>query len=251
MKIDILYYESSFKLIMENFMNIAIITAAGNGKRMNSNKAKQYLEIKGYPILYYTIKKFYDLSQIDQIILVVPKNDIEYVQKKIVEYYGFTSKISVIIAGGTERQDSIFNALNHLKSQNISINDKILIHDGVRPFINQEVIVKSLKTISKDFGIVVGVAVKDTIKEIDKNSMYQKTLDRSKLVSVQTPQGFLFSTLYSAYKEAKQNNFYSTDDAALVEKYGKCQIKMIQGDYFNIKITTTEDLIFAKAILEK
>lgn len=231
-------------------MNIVIITAAGYGRRMRSLKAKQYLEMAGYPVLYYTLRVFFNNIGIDKIILVVPKDDIDYVREEIVNNYNFNYKIMAILAGGKERQDSIYNALSFLDLNHTTGGSKILIHDGVRPFISSDLIQKCLEKINKDQGVVVGVRVKDTIKRLDKHNFYQETLNRKELVAVQTPQGFLFETIITAYKKAFADDFYSTDDAALVEKYNLANLKMVEGDYFNLKITTPEDLIFGRAILE-
>jgi len=227
--------------------NIAIITAAGSGKRLGGTTKKQYLELKGLPILYYTIKQFQEHKEISEIVLVAPPDDIELVQKNIVERFNF-SKVSMIVAGGRERQDSIFNALQALKDYPKECN--LLIQDGVRPFITKRIIDAVISDLAEHQASVVGVRVKDTIKEID-GAVYQTTLDRSKLIAVQTPQSFSLGLLQECYQKAYAEKFYSTDDAALVEKYGNLPVYFTEGSYFNIKITTTEDLIFAEAILKQ
>lgn len=227
--------------------NIAIITAAGSGKRLGGTTKKQYLKLNGLPILYYTIKQFQEHEEISEIVLVAPPDDIELVQKNIVEHFNF-SKVKMVIAGGKERQDSIFNALNALKDYPSECN--LLIQDGVRPFITKRIINAVIADLAKHQASVVGVRVKDTIKEIH-GAVYQTTLDRSKLIAVQTPQSFPLGLLLDCYQKAYTENFYSTDDAALVEKYGQLPVYFTEGSYFNIKITTTEDLIFAEAILSQ
>jgi len=225
--------------------NIAIITAAGSGKRLGGSTKKQYLELGGKPLLYYTIRQFEAHPAIESIVLVAPQDDLEYVRQEIVEQFGF-HKIIKIIAGGQERQDSIFNALQSLADY--PAETRLLIHDGVRPFITSDVLDAVIEKLKQSISTVVGVRVKDTIKEIDSD-IYTQTLDRSRLIAVQTPQAFTLGLLAACYNLAQKENFYSTDDAALVEKYGLQSVHLTAGSYFNIKITTAEDLIFAEAIL--
>ena len=238
---------------------IMIITAAGIGKRMGSNTKKQYLNIGNKPILYYTLRNISHSIIIDEIVLVLSDNtDIEYVKKEIIEKYNI-EKVTEFVLGGKERQDSVFNALELIKNKETDNLDDVIIsiHDGVRPFVSENVIINSIHSISKKsvIGSVVGVNVKDTIREIDRSNelnSLEKTLDRDNLISIQTPQTFKFNTIYDAHSDAKRNNFLSTDDAALVKKYSKNKnsiITLVEGDYFNIKITTKEDLTFAEAIL--
>ena len=224
----------------------AIITAAGSGKRMGTDQKKQYLKLQNKPILYYTLKNFSECPAIDEIVLVLPQEDIEYVKNEIIAKYKIT-KITTYVAGGKERQDSINNALNVLPCDK---GDIVVIHDGVRPFITDEIITESIEAARKHGGAVAGVMVKDTIKELD-SGVYSKTLQRDRLVAVQTPQTFQAGLIKEAYRNADKEGFYSTDDAALVEKYSATAVVFIEGSYFNIKITTPEDIIFAEAILAK
>ena len=225
----------------------AIITAAGTGKRMDSAIKKQYLELFGKPILTHTIEKFEKIDKIDDIILVCPKEDIEFVKVEIIEKYNFTKIISVI-AGGKERQHSVFNALQSTKCR---YDDIVLIHDGVRPFVSEDSILNSIENAIEFGAAVVGVRPKNTIKTLRSGSI-NETLNRDELFSVQTPQVFQFDIIKNCYEKAFEDKFFSTDDSALVEKYADhIQVTPVEGDYFNIKITTEEDLIFAKAILEK
>ncbi len=242
---------------------IMIVTAAGIGKRMGGNTKKQYLEIAGKPILYHTLNNISKSETIDEIILVLSDDgDISYVKKDIIEKYKIT-KVTGFVLGGKERQNSVFNALKFILESNEDTGKLIIsIHDGVRPFISEKIILNSVNSLSDDnssviLGSVVGVKVKDTIREIDRSeniNSLEKTLNRDNLISIQTPQTFRFKTIYDAHLNANKNHFISTDDAALVIKYSEDKantgkITLVEGDYFNIKITTKEDLIFAEAIL--
>ena len=226
---------------------IVVITAAGSGNRMNSAMKKQYLELLGKPILAHTIEKFEKIDRIDDIVLVCPKEDITFVQSEIIEKYNF-SKIISVVAGGKERQNSVFNALQATKCR---YDDIVLIHDGVRPFVSEGSILNSIDAAIEFGAAIVGVKPKNTIKTLRSGSIHE-TLNRDELFSVQTPQVFQFDIIKNCYEKAFEDKFFSTDDSALVEKYADhIQIIPVEGDYFNIKITTEEDLVFAKAILEK
>ncbi|MCK4978976.1 MAG: 2-C-methyl-D-erythritol 4-phosphate cytidylyltransferase [Candidatus Delongbacteria bacterium] len=225
----------------------AIITAAGSGKRMDSAIKKQYLELQHKSILSHTLEKFEKIDRIDDIILVCPKEDIEFVRNEIIKKYDYKKIISVI-AGGKERQNSVFNALQNTKCR---YDDIILIHDGVRPFVSEDSVLNSIDNAIEFGAAVVGVRPKNTIKTLRSGSI-NETLNRDVLFSVQTPQTFQFDIIKNCYDKAFEDKFFSTDDSALVEKYADhIQIVPVEGDYFNIKITTEEDLVFAKAILEK
>ncbi len=235
-----------------------IITAAGMGKRMNSKKNKQFLLLDSKPILSHTIEKFENNENISNIIIVINKNDKEIFQTEIQNKYNY-KKIAAIIEGGKERQDSVFNGIKYLFEKNIIENSKdiILIHDGARPFIDNTIIDNAIKKAIENQTAIVGVFAKDTIKTIkhldENNIIYETTLDRSKLIQVQTPQVFNAKLIYDAFLFAKEKKFYSTDDAGVLEFYAKqnnmdININYSTGNYFNIKITTPEDMIFAKAI---
>ncbi|HAM38337.1 MAG TPA: 2-C-methyl-D-erythritol 4-phosphate cytidylyltransferase [Elusimicrobia bacterium] len=211
-------------------MNIsAIIVAAGSGKRFGSKKQYEYLGKK--KIFEITLSKFLSVPNINNIILVLPKNDIEIIQKKI----KFDSCIK-IIAGGKTRQHSVYNGLLSLAEN----TDIVIIHDGVRPFVSKEIILKSISETEKYGAAVVAVPVKDTVK-IERKGFILKTPERKNIFLAQTPQTFKYSVIMQAYKKAFKKNFLSTDDSALVEKLGK-KVKVVLGDYKNIKITTRDDL---------
>ncbi|PKM93386.1 MAG: 2-C-methyl-D-erythritol 4-phosphate cytidylyltransferase [Firmicutes bacterium HGW-Firmicutes-1] len=218
-----------------------IIPAAGQGKRMKADTSKQYIEVEGKPILAYTIEKFQQSSLVDEIVIVVGQNEVEYVEKYIKNRYNFT-KIKSIIKGGKERQDSVFEGLKVL-SQDIDI---VLIHDGVRPLIRIESIDFIIEETIKYKACILGVNVKDTIKVIDEYKNVVNTPDRNQLYAIQTPQAFQKELILLAYKESMKDGFRGTDDSTLVERYTDTKVKIVEGSYMNIKITTPEDFIFFK-----
>lgn len=224
--------------------NSVIIVAAGSGKRMKSAVAKQYIELKGRTILSYTVETFEKSDNIDEIILVTSQEAIDFVTKNIVNKYQFT-KVKAVVAGGAERQDSVYNGLKKVSKD----TDVVLIHDGVRPFVNDSYITK-LESIAMEFGAcVLGAPVKDTIKICDSEGCIVDTPNRSTLWLAQTPQCFKYDVIINAYEKAYKEGYTGTDDSVLVEKTG-VKVKMVEGDYNNIKITTPEDLYIGEVILE-
>ena len=230
---------------MTAFKSIALIPAAGMGKRMGASINKQYLQLNGMPIVARTISVFEQSPLIDAIYLVIPAEEIPYCQKHVVEAFGFR-KIAAIVPGGRERQNSVMNALKAMR-EHVSDDNVVLIHDGVRPLITENVLHESIKTASLHDGGVVAVPVKDTIKSVRDGIVYD-TPQRESLWQAQTPQSFRFGTIYSAHLSAEADGFDGTDDASLVERTGG-EVHIIRGDYRNIKITTPEDLILAEAFL--
>lgn len=224
-------------------MTSVIIVAAGVGKRMGGKVAKQYLELKGKPILYYTLNAFDQIDEINEIIVVTGENDIDYVQNEIINKYNI-KKVTKVIVGGSERQYSVYNGLKA-----VNTNTKVvLIHDGVRPFIQARDIKRLIEEIKTNKACLLGVKVKDTIKICDDKGYIRETPDRSLLWQAQTPQGFLYDIILKAHLQAQSENFLGTDDAMLVERLGY-KIKMVEGSYTNIKITTPEDLQTGEGIL--
>jgi 2-C-methyl-D-erythritol 4-phosphate cytidylyltransferase len=227
---------------VREFMNSVIIPAAGNSTRMGGNISKQFLKLLGREVIFYTIETFEKCSLINEIILVIKKDDIDNYELLISKYK--FNKIKLVI-GGNNRKESVYNGL-----QNISKNSKkILIHDGARPFINEEYIIEMIDFLDIEDAVVLAVKTKDTIKTINKGYINQ-TLDRSKLISVQTPQAFKKDVILKAYEYGIKNNSEVTDDSQLAEKIG-IKVKILYGDYKNIKITTTEDIKFGEIILEE
>ena len=223
-------------------MNGVVIVAAGTGSRMNMGINKQFIKLEGKEIIAYTIEKFYNNSNIEDIVVVVKEDESEFFKKEILDQYNF--KNVKIAYGGKERQDSVYNGLKLLDEK----CDVVLIHDGARPFVSDKIIDKSIEEAKEHKAIVVGVPVKDTIKVIDNDKNIVDTPNRSVLWAVQTPQTFDYNILIDAYKDAFKNKFYGTDDAMLVERIGY-KVKMLEGSYNNIKITTQEDLNIGSQIL--
>lgn len=223
----------------------AIVLAAGSGKRMNSKVHKQYLLIDEKPVLYYSLKAFED-SRVEDVVLVVGAGEIEYCKEEIVAKYGF-SKVKAIVEGGKERYHSVYEGL---KAANKT--EYILIHDGARPFLTQEIIERALEAVEKYQACVVGMPVKDTVKIVDTEVFAKETPDRSTVWQVQTPQAFAYELVYDAYTRMLAGNEAGiTDDAMVVERMTECKVKLIEGSYRNIKITTPEDLLIAEAYLKK
>ncbi|HHX22996.1 MAG: 2-C-methyl-D-erythritol 4-phosphate cytidylyltransferase [Tepidanaerobacteraceae bacterium] len=217
----------------------AIIAAGGQGRRMNSSVSKQFLKIKGYPIIYYTLNKFEKMDIISSIVLVLSKDDMDYTKEEIISRYGF--KKVIMVEGGNERQDSVYNGLRVLPPQ----TDIVVIHDAVRPFIPMRLIEKSVEFAKKHKAVGVAVPVKDTIKVVDNNNIIKNTPNRKTLWAMQTPQTFSYELIMDAYEKARSDGFYGTDDTVLVEHMG-LPVKIIEGAYENIKITTPEDMLFAE-----
>ena len=231
---------------------IAIVLAAGQGKRMNSAVPKQYLLIKEKPILYYTLRTFED-SFIDEVILVVGEGEEEYCRQSFVEKYNF-KKVSAVIKGGRERYHSVYQALCHIAFQNKN-DSLVFIHDGARPFVSEEILQRAYDAADKNGACIVGVPVKDTIKVVGKDGKVQNTPDRATLWSVQTPQVFSYTKVKNAYDKMIELEQFGrltktvTDDAMVLETYGDIPVCVVEGSYENIKITTPDDLILAERIL--
>lgn len=222
--------------------NVAIILAGGKGKRMGSDVSKQFLMIKGKPIIYYTIKAFQKSNLIDEIVIVLPKDEIDYFEKEILKK--FDLNISRIIEGGKERQHSVYNALKSIDNCDI-----VLIHDGARPLVNINIIEKGISYAKKYWAAAPGVTPKDTIKVTDNQCFSKETLARSTLVAVQTPQCFKYSLIKECHKRVNEENLEVTDDTMVVEHYGN-KVYLYEGSYENIKVTTREDLILLEALLK-
>ena len=224
---------------------IALILAAGQGKRMGAEKNKPYLLLAGKPILFHTLREFEECPSIDGIVLVVEKHEIDHARTSIVDVFGCRKVISVV-EGGPKRQDSVWEGIKALKGE----CELVIVHDGVRPFISKPLLQEAVDTTRKTGATVVAVPVKDTIKVASREKEVVKTLDRETLWAVQTPQAFNHDLLKRAHEKARQDGFYGTDDASLVERIG-VPVNIIDGSYENIKITTPEDLVLAEALLRK
>lgn len=234
----------------ENIKTAAIVLAAGSGSRMHSDIKKQYMEINKRPLIYYALKAFED-SFTDEIVLVVSPGDIDYCKTEIVDRYGFT-KVKRIVEGGKERYDSVRLGLHGVSKD----ADYVMIHDGARPFVTEDIMRRSIDAAIEHRACVVGMPVKDTIKISDSNGFAADTPDRKLLWMVQTPQTFDYKLILSLYdqlelrkEEIKEKGISITDDAMVVETFSDIKVKLVEGSYNNIKITTPEDIGFAEAIL--
>ena len=223
---------------------VAIIPAGGVGRRLGSVVAKQYLLLDAIPVLARTLKIFQQAKIIDEIVLVVPQDDVISAQEQLVDKYDLT-KVVAIVAGGKERQDSVRNGFFTIAGN----CDVVVIHDGVRPLLTEEMISKVIDAAKNGGASSIGVKVKDTVKQTVDTDLVEATLPRNNLWLTQTPQAFAFAVLQRAYAAAASDKFYGTDDASLVERIG-VKVKMIAGSYENIKITTPDDLIIAEAFIK-
>jgi len=230
---------------------IAIVPSAGLGRRFGSDANKPFQILGGKPLVVWALEALESVDAIEEIIPVLRKEDVE---RGIEVFRSYNiSKTKRVAAGGKERQDSVYNGLKLIGDKNCIV----LIHDGVRPFIEKDLIEKVIKELLKGGkgglksfdGVVLGVPVKDTIKEAE-SGIIKSTIRRDSLWAIQTPQVFPYKKISAAYKKSIKEGFYSTDDAALMERYGG-KIKVIMGSYSNIKITTPDDLIFAEYLISK
>ncbi len=243
----------------------AIVLAAGAGKRMQSNVAKQYLLLNEKPVLWYALNTFEQSEIIDEIILVVGKDEIPYATDNIVKKYAF-NKVSKVIEGGPERYFSVWEALKVLapcteaetRSENAKDSSYVFIHDGARPFVTEKILTDTYNAVLEYDACVVGMPVKDTIKIADENEFAAQTPNRKSVWMVQTPQVFEKNLILEAYRqlietlpELESGGVNVTDDAMVVETIMKRPVRLVRGSYENIKITTPEDMDIAEVFLKK
>lgn len=235
----------------KSYRTAAVVLAAGSGKRMNAGVKKQYMEIAGRPVLYYSLKAFEE-SFIDEIVLVVSQDEIEQVQESYVNQYGF-QKISRIVVGGKERYHSVACGLQAVRQD----CDFVFIHDSARPMLTQEILQRAYQAVQEEEACVVGVPSKDTVKIADEQGYVSVTPNRSLVWNVQTPQVFSYPLVHSAYEELLQKEqellaagVQITDDAMVVEYLARHKVKLVEGSYENIKITTPEDVQIAERYLQ-
>lgn len=262
--------------MIKNRKVAAIVLAAGHGKRMGTRTAKQYLLLDGKPVLYYALQAFEE-SEVDEVVLVTGSEEIEFCQNEIVQKYGFT-KVTKVVAGGKERYHSVANGLQALRASFISPknivenetacaknaeeiecrDDIVMIHDGARPFVTPEMIHDLIEETEKYQACVVGTPVKDTIKIADENGFCAQTPKRSLVWAVQTPQSFRYSLALAAYEKLmleesnlRKQGVQITDDAMVVEQMTDHKVKLVEGSYTNIKLTTPEDMQVSETFLKK
>lgn len=244
---------------MEKKHCTAVVLAAGSGKRMGTAVHKQYLLIDEKPVLYYSLRAFQDSELIDEIILVTGRDEEEYCRSQIVDAYGI-SKVTKIVAGGRERYHSVWNGL-----QAVGQAGYVYIHDGARPFVDEEMIRRAYECVKRESACAAGMPVKDTIKIVDEKGFVEETPERSRVWLVQTPQVFNTDLVIHAYtllmekeKAAQESsekdtgeNIVVTDDAMVVEQMTGHPVRLFEGAYENIKITTPEDLETAEVFLKR
>ncbi len=226
---------------------IAIVLAAGKGKRMESSISKQFMMLCNKPVLYYSLAAFED-SRVDEIVIVTSEESIEFVKSDIVDKYQF-SKVVNIVKGGAERYNSVYNGLKSIEEAGGS--DIVLIHDGARPFIDNTIINAAIEDVLKYKTSIIAVPAKDTIKVIDKEGFVESTPNRKTLWQIQTPQSFDFKLILEAYEYVIQSeNKDITDDSMVLELYKpEIKIKITQGKYENIKLTTPEDMRVGESLI--
>lgn len=221
----------------------AIILAAGRGSRMGTDTPKQYINYRGKPLIYYTLKTFQD-SFTDEIVLVCPKDDIDYCRNELVLKYGF-DKVKSITAGGCERCDSVYNGLLNIDC------DFVMIHDGARVCVTQDILGRCRDDVIVNKATVAAVPVKDTIKAADTNGFVTDTPQRSALWQVQTPQCFDYELIKQAYTKmfSQKETQNVTDDAMVLENFGCEKVHLVMGSYTNIKVTTPDDLLLLDSFM--
>lgn len=221
----------------------AIIPAAGSGIRMGLSSPKQFYELGGIPILIHTLKVFQQVGTVDSIIVVAPAESCDWVRNLVDQYQ--LDKVTKVIEGGKERQDSVLAGLEALGDE----IELVLVHDGVRPFVSPAVIEECLEEAEKSGAAIVAIPVKDTLKAVSSRNVIETTINRDGVWQAQTPQAAKKSLLKAAYAlAAEKKDFIATDEAGLLELLG-CPVKVVLGAEKNIKITRPEDLVLAEAIL--
>lgn len=230
----------------------AIVLAAGQGSRMGTKVQKQYLELEGKPVLYYSLAAFEKSEIIDDVILVVGEGQIDYCRTEIVEKYDF-KKVDTITTGGKERYESVYRALLVMDEEDMTIPNRdgyVFIHDGARPFVEEEILRRAYAAVEMHGACVVGMPSKDTIKIADDNGFAKDTPKRQYMWMIQTPQVFEVSLIKKAYfKLIRESYTQVTDDAMVAEQMLGTSVKLVEGSYENIKITTPEDLPVAEIFI--
>lgn len=221
-----------------------VIPAAGQGKRMKAGKNKQFIELRGIPVIIHTLRVFEGDPACAGIILSINEKETS-IFERLVKDYGLT-KVIRIVAGGAERQHSVYNGLMQLTDD----QSIVLIHDGARPFVTADMIRRLVVKAEETGAAIAAVPVKDTIKQVNQAGMVIETMERSSIWAVQTPQAFRLEVVKKAHEQAAKEGFLGTDDASLVERL-PYEVSVVEGSYENIKLTTPDDLVIAEAILRK
>lgn len=237
--------------IKEKERTAAVVLAAGSGRRMGGGVTKQYRQVKGRPLIYYSLKTFQE-SFVDEIVLVVAPGQVPYCREEIVDKYGF-HKVSCIVEGGKERYHSVAYGLKAIAAEKAGY---VFIHDGARPLVTQEILGRTLECVREHGACVAGMPVKDTIKIADDKGNILSTPNRDRVWMVQTPQAFAYPLIREAYEELLKREqelagagISITDDAMVVETLTGHKVRLVAGSYENIKITTPEDIKMAENFL--
>ena len=217
--------------------------AAGRGLRMGGSVPKQFLSLGGEPLIIQSLRALQTASVVDHIILAVPAADIEYCENEIVLRHRFT-KVTKVVAGGAERQDSVRHAL----AQVSPYADIVLIQDAVRPFVTQRMIDQVVTAARKDGAAIIALPMRDTVKQVRPDGIIERTVDRTSLWLAQTPQAFRRDWIETAHRKAQAEGVRATDDAFLVEWLGY-SVAVVEGSGENIKVTRPEDMVIGEAIL--
>jgi 2-C-methyl-D-erythritol 4-phosphate cytidylyltransferase len=225
-------------------MVTAIIVAAGKGVRMQGSLRKQYLPLAGLPILAHTLTVLAKCELVGQIYLVIPQDDFDFCRERILNRIKLAATVN-LVAGGARRQESVYRGLQQL-DPGCRI---VVIHDGVRPFVQPDQITACINGAQKFGACILGIPAYDTLKQVDKSENIVNTITRDAIWLAQTPQAFRYDLVKKAHDQARLDGYQGTDDASLVERLGTT-VKIIRGSRSNIKITTKEDLEIARALLE-
>jgi len=220
----------------------AIIPAAGRGKRIGASVPKQFLEIQGKPLLHHTLTVFASCKLIDYVVLVMPRTDVDEVGEDWLKKYEIVREV---VVGGEQRQDSVYNGFNSLEEG----TDIVVVHDGVRPFTTPQMITATVEAAQQHGAAITAIPVSDTVKQA-ADGFVKQTVPRDGLWRVQTPQAFQRGLLQQAFKKAKKDSYYGTDEGSLVEYLGE-RVKIVPGSELNIKITRKEDLVLGESLLSR
>jgi len=220
----------------------AIIPAAGRGKRIGASVPKQFLEIQGKPLLHHTLTVFASCKLIDYVVLVMPPTDVDEMGEDWLNKYEIVREV---VVGGEQRQDSVYNGFNSLEEG----TDIVVVHDGVRPFTTPQMITATVEAAQQHGAAITAIPVSDTVKQA-ADGFVKQTVSRDGLWRVQTPQAFQYGLLQQAFKKAKKDSYYGTDEGSLVEYLGE-RVKIVPGSELNIKITRKEDLVLGESLLSR
>jgi len=220
----------------------AIIPAAGRGKRIGASVPKQFLEIQGRPLLHHTLMVFASCKLIDYVVLVMPRADVDEMGEDWLNKYEIVREV---VVGGEQRQDSVYNGFNSLEEG----TDIVVVHDGVRPFTTPQMITATVEAAQQHGAAITAIPVSDTVKQA-ADGFVKQTVSRDGLWRVQTPQAFQHGLLQQAFKKAKKDSYYGTDEGSLVEYLGE-RVKIVPGSELNIKITRKEDLVLGESLLSR